>query len=53
MYRVIIQDNFQKTLHGSDENNYRNVFNNFVNKIINADLFLQNLSLLEKFLSKN
>ena len=57
MHRVIIQDNFQKTLHGSDETNYRNVFNNFFNKIIpiksNADLFSQNLSLLEKFLSIN
>ena len=32
MHRVIIQDNFQKTLHGSDETNYRNVFNNFLIK---------------------
>ena len=57
MHRVIIQDNFQKTLHGSDETNYRNIFNNFFNKIIpiksNADLYSQNLSLLEKYLSLN
>ena len=57
MHRVIIKDNFQKTLHGSDESNYRNVFNNLFNKIIpiksNADLYSQNLSLLDKFLSIN
>ena len=57
MYRAIVQDNFQKTLHASDENTYGNVFNIFFNKIIpiksNLDLYSQNLSLLDKYLSMN
>ena len=57
IHRALVQNNFQKTLHLSEESNYANVFNIFFNKIIplksNLDLYSQNLSLLDKFLSIN
>ena len=57
MHRALVLDNFQKTLHASEESTYANVFDTFFNKIItmkpNLDLYSQNLSLLEKFLSVN
>ena len=57
MHRALVQENFQKILHVSDENSYGNVFNIFFNKIIplksNLDLYSQNLSLLDKYLSMN
>lgn len=57
MHRALVQENFQKILHVNDENSYGNVFNLFFNKIIqlksNLDLYSQNLSLLEKYLSIN
>ena len=55
MHHALVLDNFQKTLHASEESTYANVFDTFFNKIItmkpNLDLYSQNLSLLEKFLS--
>jgi hypothetical protein len=55
MHRALVHDNFQKALLSSEENTYGNVFNTFFNKIIplksNIDLYSQNLSLLEKYLS--
>ena len=57
MHRALVHDNYQKILHSSDESVYGNVFNFFFNKIIpiksNIDLYSQNLSLLEKYLSMN
>lgn len=57
MHRAIILNNFQKTVHGDDETNYQNVFNIFFNKIVpiksSMDLYTQNISLLEKYLSMN
>ena len=57
MHRALIYDNYQKILHSSDETTYGNVFNIFFNKIIpiksNLDLYSQNISLLEKYLSMN
>ena len=54
MHRALVQDNFQKTLHETEESTYTNVFNILLNKIIliksNLDLYSQNLSLLEKYL---
>ena len=57
MHRALVHDNYQKILHSSDETTYGNVFNIFFNKIIpiksNLDLYSQNISLLEKYLSMN
>ena len=57
MHRALVLDNFQKTLHASEESTYANVFDTFFNKIIvmkpNLDLYSQNLSLLDKFISVN
>ena len=55
MHRALVHDNFQKALLSSEENTYGNVFHTFFNKIVplksNIDLYTQNLSLLEKYLS--
>ena len=57
MHRAIILNNFQKAVHGDDETKYQNVFNIFFNKIVpiksSMDLYAQNISLLEKYLSMN
>ena len=57
MHRALVQDTYQKSLHASDESTFGNVFNIFFNKIVpiksNLDLYSQNLSLLEKYLSIN
>ena len=57
MHRALVHENFQKILHSSDETTYGNVFNTFFNKIVpiksNIDLYSQNISLLEKYLSMN